>query len=598
MPLGDLLPTMLGVLIGAGAVLAWRRRPRRSAARGPSWQDEAIDALDIGLLLFDADGRLQRWSGDFARIDPELAGGLQVGRRFEDLLRRVVAQGGVPQAAGREEAWIAERLARHQQGGIEFLRQHAGGRWRRITERRLADGSLLSYSTDVTELVEVQRAAERAAARLADAIEVLPAGFELFDAEDRLVLGNARLADGYPQVAELLRQRPSFEALVRANAAAGALDLGGTTVDEWLDRRQSQRRALPSVSLHRTGGRWMRVYEHRTREGGVVGARVDVTEEIEQRAAAEQASSRLREAIEALPDGFALYDADDRLVLCNAKYRELYAASAAAIRTGARFEDLLRMGLANGQYPQATGREEAWLAERLAAHRHPGPPLLQALPDNRWLRIDERRTADGGIAGVRSDVTELVRREQALQALNGELDRANERMAQLSMTDSLTGIANRRVFDDTLREEWARATRHGGPLSLLLCDIDHFKRFNDHHGHPAGDACLRRVAKLLQTCTRRPTDLVARYGGEEFVLLLPYTDAAGAQAHARTCLAAVVDAAIPHGDSPVAPVVTLSIGASTIVRSGPDVDAPSLLARADLALYEAKRSGRHRVCVS
>jgi len=312
-------------------------------------------------------------------------------------------------------------------------------------------------------------------------------------------------------------------------------------------------------------------------------------------AAAQAASARLGEAIEALPDGFALYDADDRLAVCNRRYREIYAASAAAIEVGIRFEDLLRHGLARGQYPEASGREEAWLAERLCRHREPAGPEVQPLPDNRWLRVDERRTASGGVAGVRIDITDLVRREQELQRLNAELDAANALLRRQSDTDALTGLANRRQFDRRLEQEWARALRHALPLSLLLVDIDHFKRYNDHHGHVQGDDCLRRVAALLLQGGRRAGDVVARYGGEEFALLLPHTDAADALAHARRCLLAFDAEAIAHGDSPVAGHVTCSIGVATLA-SGAEYDSPrAFLLAVDAALYRAKQGGRRQV---
>jgi len=312
-------------------------------------------------------------------------------------------------------------------------------------------------------------------------------------------------------------------------------------------------------------------------------------------AAAQAASARLTEAIEALPDGFALYDAEDRLAVCNRRYREIYAASAPAIGVGTRFEDLLRYGLARGQYPEALGREAAWLAVRLQRHLEPAGPEVQPLPGNRWLRVDERRTASGGVAGVRVDITDLVHREQELQRLNAELDAANARLTRLSDTDALTGLANRRHLDRRLEQEWARAVRHGLPLSLLLVDVDHFKRYNDRHGHVDGDDCLRRVSALLLQAARRAGDLVARYGGEEFALLLPHTDAHEALAHARRCQLAFDAEAIAHGDSPVAAHVTCSIGVATLA-SGAEYDSPrAFLLAADAALYRAKQRGRRQV---
>jgi diguanylate cyclase (GGDEF)-like protein len=137
----------------------------------------------------------------------------------------------------------------------------------------------------------------------------------------------------------------------------------------------------------------------------------------------------------------------------------------------------------------------------------------------------------------------------------------------------------------------AQAHAQGSALALVVLDIDYFKRFNDHHGHPAGDSCLRRVAAVLTAALRGPEDLAARLGGEEFVVLLPGADADGASATIQRCMDLLHDAAIAHGDSPLSDRVTFSAGVA-ILRAGESQE--QLLARADAALYQAKMSGRAR----
>ena len=161
--------------------------------------------------------------------------------------------------------------------------------------------------------------------------------------------------------------------------------------------------------------------------------------------------------------------------------------------------------------------------------------------------------------------------------------------------DGLTGVHNRRQFDERLAAEWGRAARSGSALSVVLIDVDHFKRFNDRHGHQAGDDCLRRVAAALKAGLRRPGDLIARYGGEEFVCLLPDTDRAGAVVLAEQLRTAVQALHIEHGDSPVAPVVTVSLGACTQTANLPG-SAADVLRAADAQLYRAKSEGRNRTC--
>lgn len=161
--------------------------------------------------------------------------------------------------------------------------------------------------------------------------------------------------------------------------------------------------------------------------------------------------------------------------------------------------------------------------------------------------------------------------------------------------DGLTGVHNRRHFDEQLAGEWARSVRHGTDLSVLLLDVDFFKAFNDRYGHLAGDECLRRVAACLQQGLKRPGDLMARYGGEEFACLLPDTPLPGALAFARQLAADVAALGVPHAESAVAGVVTVSVGASTRPFDGAGT-AAALLREADAQLYLAKTRGRNQVC--
>ncbi len=178
-----------------------------------------------------------------------------------------------------------------------------------------------------------------------------------------------------------------------------------------------------------------------------------------------------------------------------------------------------------------------------------------------------------------------------------ELRAANEELERRAASDGLTGIANRRTFDRRLAVEWRRMQREQGPLSVVLGDIDFFKRYNDTLGHLGGDDCLRAVAAALAETARRPGDLAARYGGEEFVLLLPQTPSEGALAVAERVRAAVEALGIPHPGSAAGPSVTLSLGVATVVPSAA-VEATDLVGAADSALYDAKERGRNRCAVA
>jgi diguanylate cyclase (GGDEF)-like protein/PAS domain S-box-containing protein len=173
-----------------------------------------------------------------------------------------------------------------------------------------------------------------------------------------------------------------------------------------------------------------------------------------------------------------------------------------------------------------------------------------------------------------------------------------DRLAALATSDGLTGIANRRHFDERLREEWARARRDDTPLSLLLIDVDHFKKFNDQYGHQAGDGCLRAIARVLADQARRPADLAARYGGEEFALLLPNTDAEGCEQLGEQIRDALRELGMLHALNPPSKRVTASLGGATNIPAQSTADCTALVEAADRALYAAKDSGRDRLLMS
>ncbi len=183
--------------------------------------------------------------------------------------------------------------------------------------------------------------------------------------------------------------------------------------------------------------------------------------------------------------------------------------------------------------------------------------------------------------------TEIDRVEQ-------DLIDSNRDLKKVSTTDGLTGLMNRRGMDAFLDREWARMRRERHTLSVLMCDVDCFKLYNDHYGHQAGDECLQQVARVFEDAARRPSDLVARYGGEEFVLILPHADETEARFVAERIIESVQALAIEHARSGIASVVTVSVGFSTMT---PDMDlsARQLLFAADRALYGAKNAGRNLI---
>lgn len=191
-------------------------------------------------------------------------------------------------------------------------------------------------------------------------------------------------------------------------------------------------------------------------------------------------------------------------------------------------------------------------------------------------------------------LSESARHHARLRQVTAALEAANDSLWRISMQDGLTELANRRAFDIHLAEQVALAVRHERPLALVMMDVDHFKAYNDEYGHQQGDECLRTIAKVLQACGRRPSDLAARYGGEEFALVLPETDQDGALHIATALQLAVSRLSIPHSQCSTGPHVSISAGVAAL-PPGQDTTPARMIEAADQALYQAKDGGRNQV---
>jgi len=207
-----------------------------------------------------------------------------------------------------------------------------------------------------------------------------------------------------------------------------------------------------------------------------------------------------------------------------------------------------------------------------------------------WIRdvVHVVRNEDGevdSLVGFMFDISERKKTEEELISLQKELE-------ELSFKDGLTGVANRRMFDSIMEEEWLKARRNHQPLSLIMLDIDYFKQYNDHYGHIQGDDCLKRVGQTLSSSAARSRDFFARFGGEEFMLVLPETDAEAAKKIAERCRNLLFKEQIPHEKSDVSQILTISLGVGTIIPTHKD-ESTAFIDEVDKRLYQAKQSGRN-----
>ena len=218
--------------------------------------------------------------------------------------------------------------------------------------------------------------------------------------------------------------------------------------------------------------------------------------------------------------------------------------------------------------------------------------MLHKNGDFIWAETTVRPVKDK--SGKSSGMMFATRDVTARRTIENQLRESNSLLRKLSSLDGLTGIYNRRAFDEFLKTEWAFACKHGTPISLLLLDIDYFKKYNDTYGHIQGDECLKSVARQLEAFFHDKGYFAARYGGEEFAVVLPNTDAQKASQVAEDFQAAIREMKIEHANSKVSEIVTISIGVSCVKPSDPE-EMKQILEFADRALYKAKQNGRNRI---
>jgi PAS domain S-box-containing protein len=400
-------------------------------ASGQSTLHAAVDALNDGFVQFDSEERLVLANKRYREQHAAIADQIVKGARFEDILRASLAKQCHVDAIGREEDWLQQRLTAFR-SEMPMVTRLADGTILQSMERRTADGGRVGLRVDVTELFKAREAARRAEAeasrarqQLVDAVEALDDGFILLDADDRLILANQRYKQLYPLTAPAVVPGATFEDILRRAVETGEIiDPKGRDPETWI-KDALQRRFQPHATVIETfaDGTKIQIRDTVTREGGRVGLRVDVTELMHARDRAEiaeaqsvDARAQLLNAIEALEDGFVMYDSDERLIAFNKRYTEVFPRLEHVLKPGVKFSELARISAQKGQIQEAVGREEDWIAERIEYFRNPGEPREETTPDGRHVRYYEKPTVDGGRVGLRSDVTELSRARQRAEA--------------------------------------------------------------------------------------------------------------------------------------------------------------------------------------
>jgi signal transduction histidine kinase/DNA-binding response OmpR family regulator len=421
---------------------------------------------------------------------------------------------------------LLEQKSRELFAANEKLGLHARALSQQIVEQRqvvttaLSEAEMLKGQAGrfVEDLDRAHTAAVMAERRLWDSINTIDDGFAVYDSQQRLVAANRVYLDLFDPGS--IAPGMTYAQVLACAASQGRFDLQGEHPEDWqaFMAGRWEDDVIDQITLQFRNGTWMRLSDRRARDGDVVSLMVDITDQM-----------RIWAAIEAIPDGFVLYDREERLVTCNQRYRDIYADSAPIMEPGVSFEELLRYGLANGAHPSASGREAEWISERLYHHRNPGAVIEEQLADGRWIREQDHPTPDGGRVGLRIDITREKAQQEALETARIAAEAASRAksafLANMSHEirtpmNGVVGMAEL-LCDTTLTEDqrlFAETIRSSGEaLLVIINDILDYSKIEAErltlHPEPFDlERAIHEIAMLLQPRAReKGIDLLIDY---------------------------------------------------------------------------------------
>jgi diguanylate cyclase (GGDEF)-like protein/PAS domain S-box-containing protein len=425
-------------------------------------------------------------------------------------------------------------------------------------------------------LIRLNRQRAEAERVLRVTLDNMDQGLVMFDGSNTVQVCNRRAAELLELPPDLMASRPRFRDLVAYQRAAGEFDRADATEGSLFHASAE----VPEHGVYerrRPDGRVLEVRTVALPDGGAVRTFMDVTAHREAEAAAQAGELRYRLLAE---------NATDMIIQADLDTTRRYVSPACRELLGYAPEELVGTRPLDAVHPEDIEHYRAILEGLTSGHTDLAVSRQRyRRKDGSWVWTEATfrliRNAAGEPTGYVASVRDISERRQL-----------EEQLRELARTDGLTGLFNRRAFEERLEEEWRRALRTGSAFGLLTLDVDFFKQYNDHFGHGAGDECLRQVAALLRE-DRRATDFAARVGGEEFALLLPETELAGALTVAEGIRLRLEAAGMAHPKSPHG-VVTASIGVAAF-RPQATQSVADLLNASDQAMYEAKRTGRNKV---
>lgn len=546
----------------------------------------ALDAYPDPIVIYDKGLRLVCCNQAYEVSMGAQPGSLQGGMHLTDVLRMAARHGRFPAAVGREEDWIAD-ITSQEALGFEWQDIELDGDTHyRVLRSRSSNGDYVVIRLNSTEFVRQQRDAEAARARLVAAMNAYPAPFAIYDPQDCLVAWNDAYDASMTPVTGQLRAGMHREEVANIAICSGKIVQAVGKEDEWMSGpHQESDMAKPVQDLELPGDVHHRLLRSRAENGDLVLLRIDTTELVRQRRALQESQDRLISAINAYPDPFAIYDADQNLLIWNPAYARSMTDDPEKLRPGINLKTLLLDVARAGRVPQAIKNPEQWV------EAYYSPDLLSPgtedfeFSEDQHFRMVRSRSENGELVVLRLNITEVVRSKRAAEEYARELEAANRATMHKAYHDELTGLGNRRHLAARFDALVERRGQVGGEIVALHIDLDRFKQINDTMGHAAGDAVLQdasgRIAALVG-----PEDTVARIGGDEFVVLLHVLEEADRpETLACALLRALSEPTCFEGKE-------CRYGASIGMARTPLSDTDELLTNSDVALFKAKRRGR------
>jgi PAS domain S-box-containing protein len=421
------------------------RRPKRGPASKltQSRLTDAFDCFGEGFVLWDADDNLvlcNRKYREFFAVSADL---MVRGSSFEEILRGAVARGQYPGTKDDPEGWIKAVLERRREAAGSSELQLADGRWLHVTNRRTSDGGIVGILSDLTERIRHEEILRERETRLRSLMANVPGGVYRCRADwtEVLMSDGIESITGYPPAAFCEEREVSLSDLMHPEDRETIHGETARCIENHAPYAVEYRLFDRSGKIHWVLDQGRPVYDNDGTLLWIDGVLFDMTERKQMESEVRRLQTRMTDAIESIGEAFVLWGADECLVLCNKKYRELFDPDGKLLEPGRSLEEVIRMNVASWRHPESAADPEGWIQERLRRYRAAAGDSEMKIPGERWLRVIDRRTSEGGIVGIRTDITERKNAELELRAANDSLKAAMEKLASSERMATIGQVA-------------------------------------------------------------------------------------------------------------------------------------------------------------